>query len=290
MKENPNNSGVFRFAYGTERGNYFSLGSYPSNIIISKIEKSQFEECFENLFFNPPSSSLHFSVLHESEARILEKISTALKNNDNSNDLILEQKDNLGRTLLDYAVSVGKLKIVEELINLGCNVNSQDKNGVTPLHDVVLANVYSQDIRTSICQKLIENSADLNIQDKSGNTPLHFACQYGEFKIANLFLENGADYQIKNKNHLTAVQLSFYAYKENSAEGKKEFYDLLSKKEQLKNKLIDEQSELIENYVPEPQINLDIQTNINPQESLETIGLVGEQKLDVEESTTGWWL
>ena len=51
---------------------------------------------------------------------------------------------------------------------------------------------------------LVERGADLNAQNNIGSTPLHRACHKNDVRIATLLINQGADYNIRDKVNLYA--------------------------------------------------------------------------------------
>ena len=45
-------------------------------------------------------------------------------------------------------------------------------------------------------------------KDEDQNTALHYACELGHRNIAEVLLQNGACYELKNSNGMTAVDLA----------------------------------------------------------------------------------
>ena len=89
------------------------------------------------------------------------------------------------------------------LIESGADLNSQDKNGNSPLH---WASKKHEHI--DIALALIEKGTDLNIQNNFGNTPLHLASRYGNKNITLTLIKNGADIEIENSLSYTAFELA----------------------------------------------------------------------------------
>ncbi len=70
--------------------------------------------------------------------------------------------------MLHLAVRWNKPEIVDRLIQLGININLQDKKFArTALNQALKLNFYD------IANKLIDQDAKLSLSDKEGNTPLH---------------------------------------------------------------------------------------------------------------------
>jgi protein phosphatase 1 regulatory subunit 12A len=76
-------------------------------------------------------------------------------------------------TILSYFVSQAaidnKLDMVKFLVNLGANINVEDKESWTPLHATVNCG------HNSIARYLIENGADLAAVNSDGNLPIDIA-------------------------------------------------------------------------------------------------------------------
>ena len=81
----------------------------------------------------------------------------------------------------------GYLEVVKQSIADGIDVNTKDKNGVTPLHHAVRQG------HKEIVELLIANGADVNATDKQdAETPLHWAAYAGENYIVELLIKSGA--------------------------------------------------------------------------------------------------
>lgn len=96
--------------------------------------------------------------------------------------------DEKGHTLLHLAASRGATEIVRALIGLGANVNTTDKDGLTPLHVAVTGRE-----RIEAVQAILDAGAQI---DAAGGalkqTPLHVAASYGEEDIVDALLKRGA--------------------------------------------------------------------------------------------------
>jgi cytohesin len=111
----------------------------------------------------------------------------------------LEAKGEHGTALHEAAIGNHK-DIVELLINKGANVNAKDKGGNTPLY---YASTFGQGSKRNnkndwdIARLLASNGANVNMKPGSGDTPLHSAALYAPEEIVGLFLDNGADVNVK---------------------------------------------------------------------------------------------
>lgn len=77
--------------------------------------------------------------------------------------------------------------------------------------DQILAYLADSDISLDVeelSQIILKHELEVNLPDEDGNTPLHIAILRGNHTLVNALLENGADYQLKNKEGLTPVQLA----------------------------------------------------------------------------------
>ncbi|XP_033497834.1 ankyrin repeat domain-containing protein 6 [Epinephelus lanceolatus] len=117
------------------------------------------------------------------------------------------------QTALHRAATVGNSDAMAALIQGGCAVDLQDKDGNTALHEVSWHG-FSQCVKL-----LVKSGADVHIRNKAGNTALHLACQNAHAQTARLLLLGGSTPDTKNNmgdtclhvaaryNNLTLVKL-----------------------------------------------------------------------------------
>ena len=101
----------------------------------------------------------------------------------------------------------GYVKEVEWLIEAGADVNAQDNDNRTPLHNAVRFGA------RKIVELLIKNGANVNAQTKQQMTPLHMIGLIGnsdnQYAIAEILLNNGADVNLKNWHDKTPLDLIY---------------------------------------------------------------------------------
>ncbi len=103
-----------------------------------------------------------------------------------------------GYPALHFAVGMNYRKIVEQLLDAGCDVDirnesdSQGYVGETALHCAAFWG------RPDLARLLIERGADVNALTKRRITPLHSAARMSNVKTARLLLENGAKIDAKD--------------------------------------------------------------------------------------------
>jgi len=100
-------------------------------------------------------------------------------------------------------------RIILALHKSGCNLNSLDEEGFTPLH---IACKYGHHDMASI---LLTNGAEIELKDRSGKTPLHLASTH---QIIQLLLQHNVDvnakaYDFSTKLHLIASDPSETSFK-----------------------------------------------------------------------------
>ena len=75
--------------------------------------------------------------------------------------------------------------------DLGQNIDVENENGETPLHQACLEGC------VVAIQWLLKQSAQIDKTTRYGETPLHFACRSGHKEAVLLLLEAGADLEVE---------------------------------------------------------------------------------------------
>ncbi|WP_027015537.1 ankyrin repeat domain-containing protein [Comamonas composti] len=107
-----------------------------------------------------------------------------------------------GETPLMMACIKGHLKLAQELIKRGADVNQE---GWAPLHYAVSAD---RPETLAIVQLLIDEHAYIDAASPNGTTPLMLAAQYSSEAVVDLLLKEGADIVLRNQRGLTAVDFA----------------------------------------------------------------------------------
>jgi ankyrin repeat protein len=128
----------------------------------------------------------------------------AIANHKDIAELLINKGANLNAqgengTALHEAAIANLKDIAELLIKNGANVNARDKDGFTPVYYASTfgwggnRNKYDWDIASS----LVSNGANVNMKSGSGDTPLHSAALYAPEEIVRLFIDKGANVNVK---------------------------------------------------------------------------------------------
>ncbi|XP_032431965.1 receptor-interacting serine/threonine-protein kinase 4 [Xiphophorus hellerii] len=106
-------------------------------------------------------------------------------------------------TALHFAAWQGHLGIVKLLVKqAGVNVDSQTTDGRTPLH------LASQRGQYRVARILIELGADVRVTSSEQNTALHVAAETGHTSTSRLLIKHQADVNIQNAQGLTPLHLA----------------------------------------------------------------------------------
>ena len=148
-------------------------------------------------------------------------------------DVSLEERDEKGKTPLILAASLGRVDLVEILLENGANVRAKDKKQATALHNAVESRSWStmslllkyksvkiqagnidinfpdqrgrtplhcctslwcaEDDMKDAARELIAHEADINIKDNSQVPPVYYAIKHRRYSVVELFLTAGAD-------------------------------------------------------------------------------------------------
>ncbi|KAM8726475.1 ankyrin repeat domain-containing protein 6b isoform 2-T2 [Acanthopagrus schlegelii] len=97
------------------------------------------------------------------------------------------------QTALQRAAVVGNSDVISALIQEGCALDRQDKDGNTALHEVSWHG-FCQSVKL-----LVKAGANVHAKNKAGNTALHLACQNGHAQSSKVLLLGGS--RPDSKNH-----------------------------------------------------------------------------------------
>uniref|UniRef100_A0A8C9FY67 ANKR6 protein n=1 Tax=Pavo cristatus TaxID=9049 RepID=A0A8C9FY67_PAVCR len=116
------------------------------------------------------------------------------------------------------AAVVGNTDVIASLIQEGCALDRQDKDGNTALHEACWHG-FSQSAKV-----LVKAGANVLAKNKAGNTPLHLACQNSHSQSTRVLLLGGSRADLKNNagdtclhvaaryNHLPIVRVLLSAF------------------------------------------------------------------------------
>ncbi|XP_024128563.1 ankyrin repeat domain-containing protein 6 isoform X2 [Oryzias melastigma] len=106
------------------------------------------------------------------------------------------------QTALHRAAKVGNAQTVAALINGGCAVDLQDRDGNTALHEA------SWHGFSPCVKQLIKAGADVKLRNKVGNIALHLACLNAHTQTARLLLLGGSSPDSQNAKGETPLHVA----------------------------------------------------------------------------------
>jgi len=115
--------------------------------------------------------------------------------------------DDLRQTVLYYVAREGKTECIDYLINNRCRTDHIDIYKQTPLYYAVREN------RVETAKKMISCLGDTDeerrkrINHMDSETEIFYACNEGHYDMTVLLVENGADFNIENKDRLTCLDV-----------------------------------------------------------------------------------
>ncbi|MCJ1387554.1 hypothetical protein MMC18_000397 [Xylographa bjoerkii] len=108
--------------------------------------------------------------------------------------------DENGSGPLQLAVRVGSTSVVRVLLSNGADVNQQNDDGWTALHEA------AKEGHVELVRQLIEeHNADLGLRLINGSLPLHLAAQHGQHSCVAVLLQKGIDVNTTNNDGRTAL-------------------------------------------------------------------------------------
>jgi ankyrin repeat protein len=131
----------------------------------------------------------------------------------------LNSRDKNNHTPLHLAIRRNRFKLACILLKHGADAFAENLGGQTPLH-MLSENKFESETEDQLQDKcdflnlallLLGHGVEVNRLDKNNKTPLHMSIQWGQFELANIFLEHGADVDVrsnKNQNSLHILSKS----------------------------------------------------------------------------------
>ncbi|MCJ1384573.1 hypothetical protein MMC17_007690 [Xylographa soralifera] len=118
----------------------------------------------------------------------------------------INHKDDMGMTILHYAIRLERDSLLEYLKTRGIDVNCRGHSNWTPLHEAVVRKKDS----TNVIHWLIDNGADVSLQDSYSRSPLMTAAKKRKNRALKLLLSRSVDYTFltklkRNLLHLVAI-------------------------------------------------------------------------------------
>jgi ankyrin repeat protein len=124
----------------------------------------------------------------------------------------VQEKDSRSRSLLHLAAIdeelslevdiTGKVSLMKMFLNMGLDMDARDHSGRTPLH-------YAAICGSADMISLLSSPGNVNAKDSSGSTALHLAIENDQEAAQNLLIELGADLDIENNQHQSAMNLAW---------------------------------------------------------------------------------
>ncbi len=120
-------------------------------------------------------------------------------------------KNNQGDTPMHNAAEDGYVDFVELLKARGANISEKNALGKTPLFRAV------QEGHANVVQHLIKDDMDMDIQDTDGNTMLHEATKWASALVPILLKSRKIDINKINKAGETPLDIAIHSHKEEAA-------------------------------------------------------------------------
>ena len=154
---------------------------------------------------------LHLAVMKNPAAKIgkhqLLQRRSNVKNVAAMAKIFLKNKKNIDAQIKAIP-SAERCNMIKMLIENGANVNSKDKNGLTPLHIAV------KDNEIDLAKILLDYGANIETKSKYAHTPLILAVEADLIDMAIVLIENGANVNAGSRNRtpiFRAVDLNLVA-------------------------------------------------------------------------------
>jgi len=147
------------------------------------------------------TSTPSYKLLHAVNTGDTASVSTLLSAPDAQS--FINTPNESGCTPLHLAVVKGNAAVTKQLLAARCNVDIQDDDGYTPLH-----NAASYRYGASVTEQLIDARCNMNLQDLKGCTPLCISALQGHESATKKLLLSRCNVDLQDKNGHTALQVA----------------------------------------------------------------------------------
>lgn len=110
------------------------------------------------------------------------------------------ESDPYGYTPLINASTIGRIKVVKDLVKSGADVNKLGPFGFSPLHAA------AQNGHSEIVAYLLRNGADINAQNQDKDTPMHLALRAHKIEIVYQLLSSGGNSRVTGFNKKDCIE------------------------------------------------------------------------------------
>ena len=104
-----------------------------------------------------------------------------------------------GNLSISWCISI---EMAKYLVENGIDINFKGKDGLTPLHDLIISG------RLEIAKYILKKGAKINAQDNFGFTPLLFAVTSDPVSFIHYLINNGANVNNRTNDRTTALHLA----------------------------------------------------------------------------------
>lgn len=116
---------------------------------------------------------------------------------------LVDSRDGLGLTALDWAATREHWSILRQLVAAGADVNVTGFDGGSSLHRL------AHHDQPELMGLLLEAGADLNLRNQWGRTPLHVAARRGHVGVAEVLMAGGAELGATTREGWTPLHVAY---------------------------------------------------------------------------------
>ena len=114
-------------------------------------------------------------------------------------------KNQYGTTILHHAFLGNDIQFVENLLNLGADLNVQDNNGATPLMSALQC--HGNDTDMNLLSLVLSLDWEPDIKDNNGRTALHYSAKCDDIRIPLMLISAGCDITVVDNHGQTFSDL-----------------------------------------------------------------------------------